>query len=75
MGDQINSNIRFQTARNLTAYPIENDQYLLVRNFEVVKDDLTTFGKRFQITFDDKPSIYGILNNKLNEANLGKYLA
>lgn len=74
LGDQIYSNIRFQTARNLTAYPIENDQYLLVRNFEVVKDDLTTFGKRFQITFDDEPSIYGILNNKLNEASLGKTL-
>ncbi|GIY52630.1 uncharacterized protein CDAR_584331 [Caerostris darwini] len=73
-GDQIYSNIRFQMARNLAAYSIENDQYLLVRNFKVIKDDLATFGKRFRITFDEEPSIYGSLNDKLNEANLGSTL-
>lgn len=70
-GDQIYSNIRFQTERNLTAYPIRNDHYLLVRNFEVIQNDLFTFGKRFRITFDEEPSIYGSLNHKLNEANFG----
>ncbi|GIY31477.1 ATP-dependent DNA helicase [Caerostris extrusa] len=72
--DQIYSNIRFQMARNLAAYSIENYQYLLVRNFKVIKDDLVTFGKRFRITFDEEPSIYGSLNDKLNEASLGSTL-
>ncbi|GIY57521.1 ATP-dependent DNA helicase [Caerostris darwini] len=73
-GDQIYSNIRFHMARNLAAYSIEYDQYLLVRNFKVIKDDLVTFGKTFRITFDEEPSIYGSLNDKLNEANLGSTL-
>ncbi|GIY68552.1 hypothetical protein CDAR_302581 [Caerostris darwini] len=33
-GDQIDSNIRFQTARNLAAYSIENDQYLFCTKFQ-----------------------------------------
>ncbi|GIY04090.1 uncharacterized protein CDAR_106671 [Caerostris darwini] len=69
-GDQIDSNIRFQTARNLAAYSIENDQYLFLRNFKVIKIDLDTYSKRFRITFDEEPSIYGSLNDKLNEATL-----
>lgn len=73
-GDQIYSNIRFQTERNLAAYPIGADQYLLVRNFTVIQDDVVAFGKRFQITFDEEPSIYGCLKDKLNEANLGSTL-
>ncbi|GIY78098.1 uncharacterized protein CEXT_566231 [Caerostris extrusa] len=72
-GDQIYSNIRFQTERNLAAYSIENDPYLLVRNFKVIKDDLVTFGKRFRITFDEESSIYGSLNDKLNEVKPWKH--
>lgn len=72
--DQIYSDIRFQTERNLTAYPVENDGYLLVRNFNVVKDNLIIFGKRFQINFADEPCIYGCLNDKVNKTNLGSTL-
>jgi len=61
MGDQIYSNIRFETERNLTAYPIQDDGYLLVRNFNVVKDDLLIFGQKFQIIFEEEPTIYGNL--------------
>ncbi|KAG8319249.1 hypothetical protein J6590_095913 [Homalodisca vitripennis] len=73
-GDQIYSNIRFKAERNLAANPIGNDQYLLVRNFTVIQDDLVVFSKKFQITCDEEPSIYGNLNDKLNEANFGSTL-
>lgn len=56
--DQIYSNIRFQTERNLAAHPIDDNGYLLVQNFNTIKHDLVTFDKRFQITFDEEPIIY-----------------
>ncbi|KAK4872351.1 hypothetical protein RN001_014380 [Aquatica leii] len=74
IGDQIYSNIRFQTERSLTAHPIDDDQYLLILNFTAIQDNLVAFGKRFRISFDKEPSIHGSLNNKLNEANFGSTL-
>lgn len=71
IGDQINSNIRFQTKRNFTAYPIKYDVHLLVRKFNVIKDKFLTFSQRFQITFDEEPRIYGSLNDQVNQTNFG----
>lgn len=73
-GDQIYSDVRFQTEISLRAYPIENDEYLQVRNFNVVKDDLFAFGKRFEITMEDDPNIYGNLSDKYNAEDLGRTL-
>ena len=73
-GDQIYSEVRSRTELLLSAYPIEADGYLLVRNFNVIKDDLMVFGKRFQITFLDEPSIYGSLCDKYNNEDFGRTL-
>ncbi|XP_044597317.1 uncharacterized protein LOC123273901 [Cotesia glomerata] len=74
IGDQIYGDVRYQTEIKLIAYPIENDGYLQVRNFNVIKDELFAFGKRFEITIEDDPNIYGNLCDKYNAEDLGRTL-
>ncbi|GFR18851.1 gamma-glutamylaminecyclotransferase [Trichonephila clavata] len=72
--DHIYRDVRFQTKRNFVAYPIDENGYLLVQNFNVLKNDLVAFNKRFQINFDEEPRIYGDLNDQVNQANFGRTL-
>ncbi|GFW12425.1 hypothetical protein TNCV_816781 [Trichonephila clavipes] len=74
LGDQIYSDVRFQMERNFVVHPIDENGYLLVRNFNVIKDDLVTFNKRFQINFDEELRIYRSLNDQVNKANFGRTL-
>ncbi|GFY21901.1 uncharacterized protein TNCV_3295451 [Trichonephila clavipes] len=73
-GDQIYSDVRFQTEKNFATHPIDEDGYLLVRNFNVIKNDLVAFNKRFQINFDGEPRIYRSLNDQVDQADFGRIL-
>ncbi|GFQ90532.1 uncharacterized protein TNCT_6071 [Trichonephila clavata] len=51
-------------------------EWIVIRakNFNVIKNDLGAFNRRFQINFDEEPRIYGNLNDQVNQANFGHTL-
>lgn len=69
-GDNIYMMVRTLSEQQEDAYPIENG-YLLVRNFDVIKQDFTAFDKSFSIDYDNESNLYGSLNDALNTEDFG----
>lgn len=64
-GDEFYSSVRALENEPL-AYPISDDGYLLVRNFDVLKRDFIMYNEVFGIEYDDDPPYFGILDDKSN---------
>lgn len=67
MGDEIYEKVRLLTITQENAHPIPGSGYLMVRNFDVVKQDFAMYGKRFSIEYDQDPCLFGSLRDAANQ--------
>lgn len=58
-GDGMYERIRYLSANDTSAYPVDQSGYIEVRNFDVIKRDFIMYNKSFSIEYEDETSFYG----------------
>ena len=58
-------------AGDVNAFPIPGSGYLVLRNFDVVKDDLRMFQRTWTLEYDSDPALFGMLEDAENEGGIG----
>ena len=70
-GDEIYTRIRLLTDGQVNAHPIPESGYLMIRNFDVIKQHFSMYNNTFYIEYDQDPSLFGSLMDNKNEAGIG----
>lgn len=73
--DKLYSTIRRLIDERNDRYVVPANGYLLVKDFDVVKNNLNMFGRTFKIQFIDDTEIYGSLCDQVNTRDFGYKLS
>lgn len=66
-GDSTYEAVRILSNNNPNTYAIDNDGYLLVRNFDVIKRDFIMYNRSFSIYYQEDSPFFGSLQDDVND--------